>query len=431
MRIATCFILSMMFACEKDPIRTPSKSHFVGQKSDKLPHRLVIFVHGVLGDADSTWKNSETGTFWPKLLKDDSRAEDADVFVYSYASPAIGLASNVYEIANRMGQELKDREFFEYYDQLYFVSHSMGGLVVKRVLLNLYSAHETALLRRVRAALFISTPAEGADVASLATWLSVNPQFVSMSPDKAADYLQSTEGDWQSLMAARDSDQPFPRAFCAYETQKTHGKVIVPRLYTSKFCDGRIIGFDYDHSQIVKPADSESDVFLWAIARIREARDYKVQPLPPPNSLKVGHSVLLDGFQHFDDSGLSFASRSVVPYDSLAADLLVSNMADPNRQSNALFFTRANVYPYEDAKQDIGANGGMIKISASELSEVHEAPDSGYLSHWFKVRAGGVYCVRARDGLHFAKLKVTDLQDDRIGFDWVYQANQTRLFDGN
>ena len=136
-----------------------------------------------------------------------------------------------------------------------------------------------------------------------------------MSPDKASDYLQSTEGDWQTLMAERDPDGPFPLAFCGYETLATLGQVIVPRLYVSKFCDGRIIGFDYDHEQIVKPKDAEDRVYTWVRARIVEARDYQVHPKPTPRSarqLQVGHTILLDAFRHYDQGGLAFSSSAVV-----------------------------------------------------------------------------------------------------------------------
>jgi hypothetical protein len=42
------------------------KSHFVSQKNGN--HKLVVFVHGVLGDMDNTWVNPDTQASWPEML---------------------------------------------------------------------------------------------------------------------------------------------------------------------------------------------------------------------------------------------------------------------------------------------------------------------------------------------------------------------------
>ena len=64
--------------------------------------KLVIFVHGVLGDSKSTWTNPSNGAYWPNLVADDPDFQNYDVYAYGYLSPLITEASTINEIAARM-----------------------------------------------------------------------------------------------------------------------------------------------------------------------------------------------------------------------------------------------------------------------------------------------------------------------------------------
>jgi pimeloyl-ACP methyl ester carboxylesterase len=418
--LAVVFTLCLLSACSKKSVRLP-ESHFVAGPAHK---NLVVFVHGVLGDMDNTWDNPVTHKSWPVMLSED--LPEYDVFVYGYLSPLRGSASNVYELSVKMLQDFKDRGFFANYDNIYFITHSMGGLIAKRALDSLNTAAERANLQRVRLVLFISVPSSGANVAAFVKWMSRNPQFSSMDPAAARDFLQSTEGEWETLLRDRTASAPFPRTFSAYETRSVSGFVVVPELYISHASDASPVPFDYDHIAIVKPRGKDTDIYIWAKARILEASAYRVVS-DQASSLLGGHLILYNAFQNYTQSGFNFGASEVVSWDSGRADILVSNTQPP--QSNALFFTQEDSGGvYIDAPQDKGANAGLIKMAARTLEEVKEAPLDGYLSHWFTPELEGVYCVRARDGHHFAKIKVTDLRADRIAFDWVYQPGDSRRF---
>lgn len=264
-----CFEASLGSGCHSP---TPSASYTPPHYVKKVNSRkVIIFVHGVIGDAEATWTNPRTNASWPDLLANDPDMPGFDVFTYGYFSPAFGNASNIYEIATRFGQEVKDWNFFSNYDEIYFITHSMGGLITKEMLDMLDTPSDSKKLYHVRAAIFVSVPSNGADVSALASWISLNPQFRSMNPNGAVDFLQSVEGQWQSIFRARTSQEPFPLSYVAYETLPTHNVRVVPTLYTSHEADSPPLGFDYDHISIVKPPDRNSDVYLWAKARILEA----------------------------------------------------------------------------------------------------------------------------------------------------------------
>ncbi len=238
--------------------------------------KIVIFVHGVLGDSASTWTNSHTKAYWPKLLADDPDFASYDVYVYGYQSEIFSAASNLQEIAVRMGQQLKDRGVFKNYDQVFFITHSAGGIITKRMLDTLDTPAQNRLLKKVRCVLYISVPSNGSELAALATWLSDNPQFASLSPKNAADFLQAVETDWTELLRERTTSSPFPKTFVAYEKLPTKGVIVVPQLFSTQ-SDGPVIPFDKTHSEIVKPEDRNAEIYEWAKSRILEVASVKTE----------------------------------------------------------------------------------------------------------------------------------------------------------
>jgi len=250
---------------------------------DTGQENLVVFVHGVLSDSDVAWRNTVTGAYWPDLIARDDHFKDFDVYAVSYESPAIARTSTIEEIAQRVLQQLRDQVIFTRYKQIHFITHSMGGLVVKRMLVDLNRPTEVDNLRRVRAVLYISTPAQGAPIADLASWLSLNPQLRDMKPADLNTFLQSLENQWQNLLRDRDATRSiFPKSYCAYETKPTLGIMIVSRVYAATRCDNIPYPIDLDHVAISKPENDGVDPYVWSKARLLEAagRKFVLQSLP-------------------------------------------------------------------------------------------------------------------------------------------------------
>jgi hypothetical protein len=42
---------------------------------------VIVFVHGVFGGAVGTWTNTGSGAYWPKMLSEDPKFQNADVYV--------------------------------------------------------------------------------------------------------------------------------------------------------------------------------------------------------------------------------------------------------------------------------------------------------------------------------------------------------------
>ena len=259
--------------CPALPVPEP---HFVTSdlrsSAPKKNKRVIIFVHGVLGDIDNTWKSPTARGSWPEMVADDPDFVSFDVYVYGYLTPCRGNASNITQIAERFGRQLRDEDFFRDYDEIYFIAHSMGGLITERMLSTFNGQDDMRpYLQHVRATIFLAVPNAGAEIASIAAWVSHNPQFRDMRPSDAQSFLQAIQSDWATVLRQRGPARPFPLTFVAYETQPIAGVAVVPALYTSDLSDETPIAFDYDHSRIVKPQSRKDEVYRWTKARILEA----------------------------------------------------------------------------------------------------------------------------------------------------------------
>jgi hypothetical protein len=288
-------VLVLALGCTDGAHTTTPPSAWVRQAGHE---RLVVFVHGVLGSADATWRHAGTGAYWPTLLAEDPAFADFDVFVVNYETPAIARASTIEEIAQRVGQQLTDLGAFSRYQQVHFITHSMGGLVVKRLLVDLNRPLQLAGLRRARSVVLISTPSQGAGIADVASWLSLNPQLKDMAPADLNAFLQSLENQWQNLLRDRDgSSAQFPRVYCAYETKPTGPVMVVSRVYAQTRCDANPYPIDLDHSAIVKPPTRDADPYPWARQRLLETAalpDDRVAPHGTPTLTVRIHQVAFD-----------------------------------------------------------------------------------------------------------------------------------------
>ena len=192
-------ILSLIVGCSVTPKPSAPSPSLLFVSSPASSRKLIIFVHGIFR-IRAPWVN-RSGQSWTDLMKEDNRFAGFSLATYRYDSPLRGRTSGIEEVAIRFLRQLEDDSIFEKYDEIYFIAHSMGGLVVKRTLTGLNRPNYIEKLRRVKAVLYISTPAQGADIASVGSYLSVNPQLHDMRPADLNSFIQSLENQWQDLSA--------------------------------------------------------------------------------------------------------------------------------------------------------------------------------------------------------------------------------------
>lgn len=293
--IIIVLITLSLFSCNSTD--TNSSSYWLKQPDNKS-RTVIIFIHGVLGDSHKTWTVGTGKSGWPDIVFNEKKLQPVDIFAVGYKSEPLAKASNIEEIAVRTLQSLKDEEIFKRYDNVVFVAHSMGGLITKRML-RMLQVDSPEDFHKVKNVIFFSTPAQGADLAAMAKWLSSNPQFENMKPSDFNAFLQVLDNDWNSLLHARTADMPFPRSYCAYETEPLGSVVVVPRSGSERGCDETPVAFDRNHSTIVKPLSADDEIHKYLRARILESLSPKIIPqrvtvklVKPDGSLiKMGDNV--------------------------------------------------------------------------------------------------------------------------------------------
>jgi pimeloyl-ACP methyl ester carboxylesterase len=257
---------SQQAACLSE--QTNASCFYWREKVGKKNHRLIIFVHGVFSTPGNTWGDVSKGATWPELVRRDNRFGDFDIYLLNYRSTYFNAGPSIYEMTKRELERLRDDDVFNQYENIYFIAHSMGGLVVKSLLKQL-NRRDVTQLRKVKAVVFLGTPAQGTDLATIGKWFSPNPQVKGMEPAHLNPLLLEMEDEWNLLMDER-KEAKFPRAFCAYEMRPyVLGYIVVPREVASSRCDD-VQGLDLDHSELAAPKRMDRDPYSWAMHRINE-----------------------------------------------------------------------------------------------------------------------------------------------------------------
>ena len=249
---------------------SPAQSHYERPSTKGGPYsgRVVVFVHGIFGDADSTWRYSPS-VYWPKLLLTDPAFQDTDVYVAAYPSPYFGNTMDVDKVVTNLNNRLVSDEVFSRHREVVFVCHSLSGLVVQRLLLTFRQ-----YAQQVPFIYFFSTPETGAQVANLGSVFSSNPLLRTMFAGDENGYLLNLENEWKSA-------QFHIHRLCAYEKKRYKGVLVVDRLSGTRNCDEAPVAIREDHLGIVSQAVRNTIHILLFVTRsfLIQWRPDPVRPL--------------------------------------------------------------------------------------------------------------------------------------------------------
>ena len=133
----------------------------------------LIFVHGLGGDARTTWMHNEENekSLWPVWLGEDTGCEvwtlGYDARLSAWQENAMPLPDQGTTVVDLLAseRELKDRP-------LVFICHSLGGLVIKTAIVHGMTQgveRHQALVERIKGIVLLATPHFGSNLATLAS----------------------------------------------------------------------------------------------------------------------------------------------------------------------------------------------------------------------------------------------------------------------
>ena len=225
----------------------------------------VIFVHGLGGHAYDTWRRAtDNDTFWPLWLAKD--AEGISVYTLAYEGPPsnwLGTSMPLQDRAVNVFEVLLGEPRLQT-GPITFICHSLGGLIIKQILLDLHQQKERRpeaadLLERVTQVVFAATPHTGSRQGTLLDRLrflawpsSIARTLVANDPT-----LRSINVAYRGLAGERRLKH---RVF--YETQGTPAGVIVDEASSDPGLPGDPpVPVDANHITIVKPLDRSSVIY--------------------------------------------------------------------------------------------------------------------------------------------------------------------------
>jgi hypothetical protein len=92
----------------------------------------AIFLHGVLSDGETCWKN-DNGTYWPELLKKEKSQHNLGIYVFTYRTNIFSGTYCLSDIVDALKEHMKLDDVFACRG-LIFVAHSVGGIVARKLL---------------------------------------------------------------------------------------------------------------------------------------------------------------------------------------------------------------------------------------------------------------------------------------------------------
>jgi tetratricopeptide (TPR) repeat protein len=228
------------------------------------PRASIIFVHGLGGHAYDTWRSAaDDSSFWPLWLAED--LQGVAVYTLSYEAPPsnwLGTSMPLQDRAVNVLEGLIGSPGLTA-GPVVFICHSLGGLIVKQMLLDLDRQKETrpeaaALLERVSQIVFMATPHTGSRQGSLLDRL----RFLAW-PSSIAKTLVANDPTLRAINVAyrglADKRRGKLSHLVFYETRSTAAGTIVDEASADPGLAGRPpIPIDADHVKIVKPADRQS-----------------------------------------------------------------------------------------------------------------------------------------------------------------------------
>jgi hypothetical protein len=400
----------------------------------------VVFVHGLGGDPIATWRSgTDQNTSWPHWLALEFGTQ-IGVWSLGYAAapskwqgirffggkdPDAGAAMSL----PRRAENALDRLVGAGIGQrpLCFITHSLGGLLVKSILRrsadSQFAPDRLQVVEQCRGVLFLATPHHGSRLADLAAAIKVYLPSVSTLDLKDNDDHLMDLYEWYRSYAP--SHHILTRSY--YENKETKGVVIVvPRSSADPGVAGDTARgptpLDRDHLEISKPRNRQDQAYIGSTQLIRLILSGGAPAAGPERSPQAAptNQVKVSGNRNITMTGVSAGGNinvgnsiqgDYVAGDKFSGDNVIGDkvMGD-NFSRNKIYHIPGTeiihldpyVHPSAGAATASGPppqKPGPLRVFLSHTSELREFP------------SGGSYIAKAERGVIAAGHAIVDMAD--------------------
>jgi tetratricopeptide (TPR) repeat protein/pimeloyl-ACP methyl ester carboxylesterase len=249
--------------------------HLAG--STENAHTSVILIHGLGGHVTDTWRTSKgLETYLPHWLAED--VPGIAVYSVGYEVPEFKWSGSTMPLNDRAANILESLLTYPQLleAQLILIGHSLGGLLIKQILLKADSQAQTnpdkeRFLSKIKSVAFIATPHAGSDLATWMNWLRI-----IFRPSEATACLIRNDSNLRDINV-RYRNWANPKKLVHLILTETKPTKIFFKVVEADSSDpgllyGEPIPIDADHVSICKPADKESEIYRHILKFVRKPR---------------------------------------------------------------------------------------------------------------------------------------------------------------
>jgi len=221
----------------------------------------IIFVHGLHGHPEDTWRKDKKFDSLPKLIGSDIDLTDVDVYSFGYRSNFSPFLYDFTEISKVLHTEIRARLSEE---NIIFVAHSMGGLIVQQYIVDQYDEINSQAISQVKGIVYLAVPFAGSTVAIWAAKVLFAHNQVRTLIEKNPNLVRLRENWVKYVFRGGNEELPdklqhkFPQIALYGAKDK-----IVPKASSSLFHIGaEICAVDAGHTAICKVSNTSTEYRL-------------------------------------------------------------------------------------------------------------------------------------------------------------------------
>jgi pimeloyl-ACP methyl ester carboxylesterase len=224
----------------------------------------VVFVHGILSNSESAWCNSK-GETWPSFLAEEPDFQQIGIYAFDYYTTPFSGSYSLGNVVDALKEHLRFDGLYKA-QRLIFVCHSMGGIVVRKFIVD---RQLDILSAGIRIGLFlVASPSLGGSYATLFSKLLFflhNSQLNALKFSQDNSWLNDLDTTFRNLFqrAMKGESEGYVLSIFGKELvedkfiafKKWWRKQIVPPFAGATYFGEAIRIPESDHFSIAKPTD--------------------------------------------------------------------------------------------------------------------------------------------------------------------------------
>jgi hypothetical protein len=268
--------LAVISGCSTDE-QPASSSKFSHVKNNTWYHynksdTVFVFVHGIFSESRTCWlyedrQNPSLDRFWPEMVVEDSRLREPSVYLGGYYTAVDSTTYDASDCAKQLFTSLRNPDSENHdavldRDNIIFVCHSTGGIVVRSMLIDNANAFKNKKVGLV----LIASPSLGSYYANYLGFLSehANNQLglTLRKGDRLLEDLDRRFKDfvYNQTIPNMTGSEFYENHFIVHSKWFSDPKKVVEMFSAARYFDSGVQIPNSNHFTIVKPDSLDAEV---------------------------------------------------------------------------------------------------------------------------------------------------------------------------